>query len=110
MSSFLIDNSYPEETILFDNKMDTQDRFDQLCKKLRERHYRMTPQRMVLVRLIAASKGHPSAARLYQQVKTEFPMMNQTTVYKTLDLLKELAERTSEENFSSAIEATGLKI
>ena len=71
---------------------DSQLRFEQLIAKLRESEYRLTPQRVELIRLIAASEGHPSAARLYEQIKVQFPTMSLATVYKTLDLLKELGE------------------
>ena len=71
---------------------DSQVRFEQLIAKLRESEYRLTPQRVELIRLIASSEGHPSAARLYNQIKVQFPTMSLATVYKTLDLLKELGE------------------
>ena len=71
---------------------DSQIRFEQLVTKLKERKYRLTPQRVELVRLIAASEGHPSASQLYNQIKIQFPTMSLATVYKTLDLLKELGE------------------
>ena len=71
---------------------DSQVRFEQLIAKLREGEYRLTPQRVELIRLIAASEGHPSASRLYNQIKVQFPTMSLATVYKTLDLLKELGE------------------
>jgi len=71
---------------------DSQLRFEQLIVKLRESEYRLTPQRVELIRLIAASDGHPSAARLYSLIKVQFPTMSLATVYKTLDLLKELGE------------------
>jgi Fur family transcriptional regulator, peroxide stress response regulator len=72
--------------------IDSQVRFEQLIAKLRESEYRLTPQRVELIRLIAASEGHPSASRLYEQIKVQFPTMSLATVYKTLDLLKELGE------------------
>ena len=65
-------------------------RFDELISVLKERDYRLTPQRVELVRLIAASVGHPSVAQLYAQIKIQFPTMSQATVYKTLALLKEM--------------------
>jgi Fur family peroxide stress response transcriptional regulator len=71
---------------------DPQARFEHLIAKLRESEYRLTPQRVELIRLIAASEGHPSASRLYEQIKVKFPTMSLATVYKTLDLLKELGE------------------
>jgi Fur family peroxide stress response transcriptional regulator len=69
---------------------DPRVRFDELITSLREQNFRLTPQRVELVRLIAASKGHPSAAQLYQKIRTKFPTMSQATVYKTLALLKEM--------------------
>ena len=71
---------------------DPQVRFEQLIARLKESEYRLTPQRVELIRLIAASEGHPSASHLYCQIKVQFPTMSLATVYKTLDLLKELGE------------------
>jgi Fur family peroxide stress response transcriptional regulator len=71
---------------------DPQVRFEQLIARLKESEYRLTPQRVELIRLIAASEGHPSASHLYSQIKVQFPTMSLATVYKTLDLLKELGE------------------
>jgi Fe2+ or Zn2+ uptake regulation protein len=44
---------------------DPKVRFEELITWLRERAFRLTPQRVELVRLIAASKEHLSAAQLY---------------------------------------------
>jgi len=60
--------------------------------KLREREYRLTPQRVALLRLLAASDGHPSAAQLYDRLKDQFPTTSPGTIYKTLNLLKDLDE------------------
>ncbi len=67
-------------------------RFDELVAALKNRDYRLTPQRVELVRLIAASEGHPSAAQLYTKIKRQFPTISQATVYKTLSLLKEMGQ------------------
>jgi len=69
---------------------DPEVRFDELITALKERDFRLTPQRVELVRLIASSEGHPSAAQLYAKIKTRFPTMSHATVYKTLALLKEM--------------------
>ncbi|MCX7671867.1 MAG: transcriptional repressor [Anaerolineae bacterium] len=63
-----------------------------MIKQLKAHDYRMTPQRVALLRLIAASEGHPSALGLYEQMKAQFPTTSPATVYKTLHLLKELGE------------------
>ena len=65
-------------------------RFDQLIAALKERNFRLTPQRVELVRLIAVSEGHPSANQFYEKIKRKFPTMSHATVYKTLALLKEM--------------------
>jgi Fur family transcriptional regulator, peroxide stress response regulator len=69
---------------------DPQARFDELIAMLKECDFRLTPQRVELVRLIATSEGHPSAMQLYEKIKVQFPTMSQATVYKTLALLKEM--------------------
>jgi Fur family peroxide stress response transcriptional regulator len=65
-------------------------RFTQLIAALKEHDFRLTPQRVELVRLIAVSEGHPSASQLYTEIKRQFPTISQATVYKTLTLLKEI--------------------
>jgi Fur family peroxide stress response transcriptional regulator len=71
---------------------DVRVRHDQLIEKLREKGYRLTPQRLALVDLIAASDGHPNASQLYDRIKRRFPTTSPATVYKLLALLKELGE------------------
>jgi Fur family peroxide stress response transcriptional regulator len=72
--------------------VDPQARFEELVVKLREREYRLTPQRIALLRLLAANDGHPSASQLYDQMKDQFPTTSLATVYKTLNVLKEMDE------------------
>jgi Fur family peroxide stress response transcriptional regulator len=69
---------------------DPEERFDELITVLKKQGYRMTPQRLELVRIISASKGHPSASQIYETIKHQFPSMSQATVYNTLALLKEM--------------------
>jgi Fur family peroxide stress response transcriptional regulator len=67
-------------------------RFNQLIAALKERDFRLTPQRVELVRLIAVSQGHPSAGQLFIKIKRQFPTMSHATVYKTLSLLKDMGQ------------------
>ena len=69
---------------------DPDTRFNELIAALKSRHFRLTPQRLELVRLIAVSQGHPSANQLYAQISPLFPTMSLATVYKTLAILKEM--------------------
>lgn len=72
--------------------LEPEARFQQLVASLKARDYRVTPQRVALLRLIASSEGHPSASDLYERIKAQFPTTSPATVYKTLNLLKELGE------------------
>ncbi len=49
---------------------DPQVRYDELISELKERDFRLTSQRDMLVRLIASSEGHPSAAQIFTKIKT----------------------------------------
>lgn len=69
---------------------DPDARYQELVADLKQRQYRLTPQRVELLRLIAASKEHPSASQLYAGLRNRFPTMSPATVYKTLALLKDL--------------------
>ncbi len=69
---------------------DSDIRFNQMIVALKERNFRLTPQRVELVRLISVSEGHPSASQLFTRIKLQFPTMSHATVYKTLSMLKEM--------------------
>jgi Fur family peroxide stress response transcriptional regulator len=72
--------------------IDANVRPDELVSRLRERGYRLTPQRMAVLRILAASDGHPGVEQIYAKVKADFPMTSLATVYKTVRLLKEMGE------------------
>jgi Fur family ferric uptake transcriptional regulator len=57
---------------------------------LREKGYRLTPQRMLVLEAIEASNDHISAEEIYSQARAKYPYMNISTVYRTMELLKEL--------------------
>jgi len=57
---------------------------------LREQGYRLTPQRLMILSAIHASNRHISAEEIYAQVCANYPNVNISTVYRTLELLKEL--------------------
>jgi Fur family peroxide stress response transcriptional regulator len=72
--------------------VDPQAGFGELVHRLREREYRLTPRCVALLRLLAASDGHPSASHLYDQIKDHFPTTSLATVYETLNVLEEIDE------------------
>ena len=71
---------------------DSQGRFDTMIQKLRGTGYRITPQRLAILKIIAESRNHPSAEAIFEQMKVNFPTSSIATLYKTLSVLKELGE------------------
>ena len=58
--------------------------------KLSELGYRMTPQRMMILNAVEGATDHISAEEIYSQVRAIYPHLNLSTVYRTLELLKNL--------------------
>ncbi len=70
---------------------EVETRYQALVGKFRAREYRITPQRLAILRLLAESTDHP-VGRIYQRLYDRFPTMSLATVYKTLAVLKEMGE------------------
>ncbi len=61
-----------------------------IIQALRSKGYKATPQRIAICRSALSSKEHPSAQKVYSEVKRIHPTVSLATVYKTLQVLKEL--------------------
>ena len=61
-----------------------------IIDRLSERGYRLTPQRLMILSAIEGSSGHISAEEIYAEVVAKYPHVNISTVYRTLELLKQL--------------------
>ena len=57
---------------------------------LQQEGYRLTPQRMMVLSIIHDSMGHISAEEIHQKVRQQYPFVNISTIYRTLNLLKKL--------------------
>ena len=71
---------------------DPDTRLKELVAKLKERNHRLTPQRLAVLKILAAGEEHPSIERIYEQIRPDFPMTSLATVYKTVTLFKEMDE------------------
>lgn len=69
---------------------DSEIRLQKMVDALRENQYRITPQRLAILKVLAASKGHPSVESIYEQVKPTFPTTSLATIYKNIAVLKDL--------------------
>ncbi len=61
-----------------------------IIDSLREVGYRLTPQRMLIVSIIHDSEGHVTAEEVHSRVVEQYPFVDISTVYRTLQLLKKL--------------------
>jgi len=60
-----------------------------LCYEvLREKGHRLTPQRILILKVIYDADSHISAEEIYEQLHARYPYSNISTVYRTLELLK----------------------
>ena len=58
--------------------------FEGLC---RERGFRLTHQRRVILEALLARHDHPPADLLYEDVRSRLPSVSRTTVYRVLEML-----------------------
>jgi len=65
-------------------------RAEKVSELLHECGNRMTPQRRVILETILDHPGHLSADEIHDLARREIPRLSLSTVYRTLDLLKEL--------------------
>lgn len=57
--------------------------------RLREKGYRLTPQRLAILDLLRDADGHLTPAEVYQQASQKLPGLTEATVYRTLNFLAE---------------------
>ncbi|MBR9986401.1 MAG: transcriptional repressor [Desulfosarcina sp.] len=71
---------------------DTEIRMRKMVQALRENRYRITPQRLAILKVLAESKGHPSVDSIYDQVRSRFPTTSLATIYKNVAVLRDLGQ------------------
>lgn len=57
---------------------------------LRSKGYKATPQRIAICQIALNSRAHPSAQQVYDEVKKIHPTVSLATVYKTLEVLRDI--------------------
>lgn len=71
---------------------DPRKRLDEMVGALREQNFRLTPQRLEILRILAASREHPSVEQVFEDVRKRFPTTSLATVYRNILKLKELGQ------------------
>jgi Fur family transcriptional regulator, peroxide stress response regulator len=67
-------------------------RYGELLARLRRDGFRLTPQRMAVLRVLANDTGHPTVEQVYARVRLDYPTTSLATIYKTVDMLKGIGE------------------
>ncbi|MEN6414121.1 MAG: Fur family transcriptional regulator [Veillonellales bacterium] len=55
---------------------------------LRDKGFKVTPQRLAIYNVLAGTKSHPSVEMIFNQLQPLYPTMSLATVYKTIEILK----------------------
>ena len=62
---------------------------EQIVTSLRNGGHRITPQRIAIIDYLMHTEDHPSADQVHVVIKKKYPMVSLSTVYKTLELLRQ---------------------
>ena len=65
---------------------------EKITKILKSNGLKITPQRLMIFKVLENNTTHPSAEEVYTRVKETYPTVSFTTIYKTLETLKKLGE------------------
>ncbi|MCK6563544.1 MAG: transcriptional repressor [Dehalococcoidia bacterium] len=63
---------------------------EETAELLRQAGHKLTPQRLLILRALRHAKGHVSASRIAEEVREQYPFVDVSTVYRTLDVLKRM--------------------
>ncbi|MEJ7652980.1 MAG: Fur family transcriptional regulator [Chloroflexia bacterium] len=62
---------------------------ERAARSLQELGYRLTPQRIMILEAVLESDDHVTAEDLYDHVRLTYPHMSFSTVYRTMELLRD---------------------
>lgn len=65
---------------------------EKLTDTLRNNGMKITPQRLMIFKVLENNVSHPSAEEIFKRVKKIYPTVSFTTIYKTLETLRDLGE------------------
>jgi Fe2+ or Zn2+ uptake regulation protein len=62
---------------------------EKYVKILKEKGIKITPQRLEILRFLDTHHTHPTADEIYHVLKKKFPSLSKTTVYNTIQSLRD---------------------
>ncbi|MCK4549041.1 MAG: transcriptional repressor [Candidatus Krumholzibacteria bacterium] len=66
--------------------------FETTIGRLRSEGFKLTPQRLSVIRYLIGNTSHPTAAVIYKDLKRKYPSLSFSTVYNTLNMLEKIGE------------------
>jgi len=66
--------------------------FETTIGRLRSEGFKLTPQRLSVIRYLIGNESHPTAAVIYKDLKKKYPSLSFSTVYNTLNMLEKIGE------------------
>jgi len=60
-----------------------------IFQNLRSQGFRITPQRMAILRVLEEAEGHMTPAEIFRRASQHIPGLTEATVYRTLEFLAE---------------------
>lgn len=66
--------------------------FDRTIQKLRQEGFKLTPQRLAVIKHMIGNNKHPSALAIHKDLKRRYPSLSFSTVYNTLNMLERINE------------------
>ena len=63
--------------------------FEKYVKILKENNLKVTPQRLEILNYLDSNRTHPTVDEIYKALKNENPALSKTTVYNSLEVLRE---------------------
>lgn len=70
------------------------DPIESVVRRFREAGLKITPQRICILEVLQGNSSHPSAEQVFFEVRRRYPNISFTTVYKTLQTLRDIGQIT----------------
>ncbi len=65
---------------------------DETIALLRKKGFKLTPQRLAVIKYMIGNRNHPAAVSIYNELKRKNPGLSFSTVYNTLEMLEKIGE------------------
>src|SRR3972149_10413434 len=65
---------------------------ERIVSKYRGKGFKLTPQRIAILKFLEGNTCHPTAEDIYTEIKKRYPTVSFATVYNTVQVLKDKGE------------------